>query len=74
MFVAKDVADILGYQNTNDAVIRHCKSDGVVKHDVIDGLGRQQSSAIINEGNLYRLILKSKKPEAIANMKGLPKW
>lgn len=64
MFVAKDVCNVLGYSNTNDAVIRHCKLDGVVKHEVIDNLGRAQSSSLINEGNLYRLILKSKKKEA----------
>lgn len=64
MFVAKDVCDALGYSNTNDAVIRHCKIDGIVKHDVIDNIGRLQISSLINEGNLYRLILKSKKKEA----------
>lgn len=64
MFVAKDVCDALGYSNTNDAVIRHCKIDGIVKHDVIDNIGRLQISSLINEGNLYRLILKSKKKQA----------
>lgn len=63
-FVAKDVCDVLGYANTNDAILRHCKSDGVVKHEVMDNLGRLQNSAIITEGNLYRLVLKSKKKES----------
>ena len=30
-FVAKDVANALGYSNPRDAISRHCK--GVVKHD-----------------------------------------
>ena len=32
-FCAKDVCDILGYKNSRDAVSRHTKSEGVVKHD-----------------------------------------
>lgn len=33
MFVATDVAKCLGYSNPNDAVIRHCKSDGVAFYE-----------------------------------------
>ena len=58
-FPAVRCAEILGYQNPRDAVLRHCKGDGVVKHDVIDSLGRIQEKKYITEGNLYRLIVNS---------------
>ena len=59
-FVGKDVATLLGYSNTNDAVSRHCK--GVVKHEglKINGI----PMALITEGDVYRLIVKSKLPQA----------
>ncbi|HFD2052213.1 TPA: BRO family protein [Clostridium perfringens] len=60
-FVAKEIARILGYSNTRDAIKRHCK--GVVKHDILTEGGIQQMS-IIPEGDLYRLIIKSKLPKA----------
>lgn len=64
LFMGADVAKILGYSNPHDALIRHCKEDGVVKHEVIDSVGRQQQAKFINEGNLYRLIVSSKLPSA----------
>lgn len=63
-FPATDVSKKLGYSNANDSVNRHCKRDGVVFHEVIDSLGRKQQKKFINEGNLYRLIVNSKLPEA----------
>lgn len=59
--VAIDVATALGYQNPRDAISRHCK--GVVKHDTPTSSGAQQMS-YINEGDMYRLIMKSKLPSA----------
>lgn len=63
-FPANDVARQLGYSNPSDAVIRHCRKDGVVFHEVIDSLGRTQQKKFISEGNLYRLITNSKLPDA----------
>lgn len=63
-FCGMDVAKALGYSNTRDALARHCKTDGVVNHDVIDSLGRTQQAKFISEGNLYRLIAGSHLPEA----------
>lgn len=60
-FVGVDVAKALGYNNPRDAVSRHCK--GVVKHDTPTSSGVQAMS-YINEGDLYRLIMKSKLPSA----------
>jgi prophage antirepressor-like protein len=46
-FCAKDVCDVLCYSNGKDAVSRHCKTKGVVKHDTLtDSLGRIQKIAI----------------------------
>lgn len=63
-FGATEVAKSLGYNNPHDAIQRHCKEDGVVKHEVIDNMGRMQSKNFITEGNLYRLITHSKLPNA----------
>ena len=60
-FVGTDVAKALGYNNPRDAVSRHCR--GVVKHDTPTSSG-VQSMSYINEGDLYRLIMKSKLPSA----------
>ena len=60
-FVGTDVAKALGYNNPRYAVSRHCK--GVVKHDTPTSSGIQLMS-YINEGDLYRLIMKSKLPSA----------
>lgn len=60
-FVATDIANALGYTNPRDAVLRHCK--GVVKRDTPTSSGTQQMS-YINEGDVYRLIMRSKLPSA----------
>lgn len=61
-FPASRCAAILGYTNTRDAISRHCR--GVVKHDIIDNLGRTQETNFISEGDLYRLIIRSNLPKA----------
>jgi prophage antirepressor-like protein len=63
-FPATEAAKTLGYSNTSDAIIKHCKKDGVAFREVIDSLGRKQQKKFITEGNLYRLIARSKLPEA----------
>jgi prophage antirepressor-like protein len=62
-FSAKDVCNILGYKNDSDAIAKHCKPKGVAKRDTLTD-GGNQALSFINEGNLYRLIVKSRKPEA----------
>jgi len=62
-FVGSDVAKALGYVNPRDAIIRHCKSGGVVKYDTPVNNVIQQVT-YIDEGNLYRLIAKSELPAA----------
>ncbi|PTI80935.1 phage repressor protein [Staphylococcus xylosus] len=62
-FPAIRVAQILGYTNPRDAVNRHTKQKGVANRDVLSN-GGMQSKKFIDEGNLYRLITKSKLPQA----------
>lgn len=70
-FVAKDIAEILGYSNTNEAISRHCK--GVAKHEVGVETGKKANRetayqnimlSIIPERDVYRLIMRSKLPTA----------
>lgn len=60
-FVGADVAKALGYSNPRKAILDHCK--GVTKRDTPTSSGVQLMS-YINEGDLYRLIMKSKLPSA----------
>ena len=60
-FVGTDVAKALGYSNPRKAILDHCK--GVTKRDTPTSSGVQLMS-YINEGDLYRLIMKSKLPSA----------
>lgn len=58
-FVGKDVAEVLGYSNSRDALAKHvCSEDkGVAECDT---LGGKQKLGIINESGLYTLIFGSK--------------
>lgn len=40
------------------------KNDGVVSNHIVDSAGRPNNALFISEGNLYRVIFQSKKPEA----------
>lgn len=62
-FVGKDVAEVLGYSNTQKAILTHVDEEdkGVTKWDT---LGGKQQMTIINESGLYSLIIKSKLPNA----------
>jgi anti-repressor protein len=62
-FVASDVTRILGYVNGKQAIIEHCK--GVYKKYPLMTSGGMQELSIINESGIYKLVLASKKPEAI---------
>ena len=66
-FVGKDVAEALGYSNASKAVSTHCKK--VVKQmmevpDSQNGNMVKTQTSLINEGDIYRLIVKSKLPSA----------
>lgn len=61
-FVAKDVAEALGYANPTDAITRHCK--GVVKRYPLSTPGGIQEVRILSEPNVYRLVAGSNLPQA----------
>ena len=67
-FVAKDIAMVLDFCNTNDAT-RCLEEDEKGAHNVRT-LGGMQEMTAINESGLYHLILVSRKPEA----KKFRKW
>lgn len=60
-FMANDVARCLGYSVPKDAVTRHCK--GALKHRYLTDGGMQEVK-VIPEGDVYRLIIRSKLPQA----------
>lgn len=62
-FVGKDVAEILGYSRTADAIRKRVDSEdkGVAKMETPGG---SQDLQVINESGLYSLILSSKLPQA----------
>ena len=60
-FVGSDVAKALGYARPRDAIRKHCK--GALKWSIPTNGGNQEMS-IITEGDIYRLIIKSKLPSA----------
>ena len=60
-FCAKDIATALGYSNPRASVSRHCK--GVTKRYILTEGGNQEMS-FIPEGDIYRLIIRSKLPSA----------
>jgi prophage antirepressor-like protein len=62
-FCLADVCSILGYSNSRDALAKHCREAGVAKRD-ISSAGQKRSLTFVSEGNLYRLIIKSRKEEA----------
>lgn len=62
-FVASDVAKALGYSKPNNAINQHCKG-ATLKQGIIDNLGREQDTLVIPEGDIYRLVIKSKLPTA----------
>lgn len=62
-FVGKDIAEILGYSNTRDALARHVDDEDKNTVVIPDGIGNPNKT-VINESGLYSLILSSKLPKA----------
>ena len=64
-FVGKDVANILGYSNTADAIGRHVYEEDKTTIEISDGGSNYKTRAvIINESGVYALIFSSKLPTA----------
>lgn len=60
-FMANDVAKALGYAKPNNAISTHCKA--TLKQGIPIS-GKIQDVNFISEGDVYRLIMKSKLPSA----------
>ncbi len=69
LFCAKDVADALGYEKSRNAISRHCRyalKRGVTTNSAnrYDSFERETEMLFIPEGDVYRLIIRSKLPDA----------
>ena len=62
-FVGKDVAEILGYANNRDALVKHVDDEDKQTSQIATA-GQKRSMTVINESGLYSLILGSKLPQA----------
>lgn len=62
-FIATEAASFLGYANPQKAIRDHCKG---VNEMVLPSAGGAQTTKIIPERDLYRLIMRSKMPAAQA--------
>ncbi len=62
-FVGKDVAEVLGYTDTNQAIRKHVDNEDRLTRR-FNGTGQSRDMTIINESGLYSLVLSSKLPSA----------
>jgi gp15 len=62
-FVGKDIAEILGYVNSRDALAKHVDEDDKLTSQIATA-GQMRNQTVINESGLYSLILSSKLPQA----------
>lgn len=61
-FVAKDIAEALGYSDPSSSVSKHCKNKvkQVIEAGCQNGKVVKTETTFINEGDMYRLIVRSK--------------
>jgi anti-repressor protein len=70
MFVGKDVAEILGYSKTRNAISSHVDDDDKKDAPIQGPLGGAQQMTVINESGLYSLVLSSK----LSGAKEFKRW
>lgn len=63
LFVAKDVADLLDYADTDKAIRTHCKAAQTYP---VEMAGQVRHVKVVPERDLYRLVMRSKMPAAEA--------
>jgi anti-repressor protein len=68
-FIGKDVANILGYSRTDNAIRKFVEEEDKLTHQ-ISASGQRRSMTVINESGLYSLILSSK----MENAKLFKRW
>ena len=59
-FVGNDIATVLGYKNTRDALSKHIDEEDKISDVAIHDGSQNRNMTIINESGLYSLILSSK--------------
>ncbi len=59
-FVGKDVAKILGYANTKDALLKHVDDEDKLGSQITTS-GQKRNMVVVNESGLYNLILGASK-------------
>ena len=62
-FFGKDIAKILGYSNTRDALSRHVEVDDKAAVVIHDG-SQNRNMSIINESGVYAIIFRSTLPKS----------
>ena len=62
-FVGKDIADVLGYKDSSDAMKRHVDTEDKLTRCFTDS-GQNRQMYVVNESGLYSLIFSSKLPKA----------
>lgn len=68
-FVAKDIAERLGYTNPSKAIQDHVDEEDKLNNETLSSLG-QRGGWLINESGLYSLVLSSK----LSNAKQFKRW
>lgn len=59
-FVGNEIATILGYKNTRDALLKHVDSEDKISDVAIYDGSQNRNMVVINESGLYSLIMSSK--------------
>lgn len=59
-FVAKDIAEALGYSNSRKAIIDHVDEEDKNTVTIRDGIQGNPNQVVINESGMYSLVLSSK--------------
>lgn len=69
-FVGRDIATSLGYAKPQNAIRDNVDEDDARMEGVIDSLGREQQTLVVNESGMYSLILRSQ----LASAKKFKHW
>ncbi len=63
-FVGSEIANILGYKNTRDAISKHVEEEDRIPDVAFYDGSQNRKMTVINESGLYSLIMSSKLPNA----------
>ena len=63
-FVGNEIANILGYKNTRDAISKHVEEEDKISDVAFYDGSQNRKMTVINESGLYSLIMSSKLPNA----------